>query len=189
MRIGVAIPTTGSGTTAGHIVAWARAAEERGFDSLAVAGRVMHDSYEPLVALSLVAAATRRAELITHVEAGPLRHRGVLARQAASLSRVSQHRLTLGVGLDANYQLRDGSVILAEHLDELAGRSSLVAGDPQLAARVLATAGRGWVMTRGTAVDFATGYTVVRDAWACAGRPSRPRGIALLSTSGDIDTL
>ena len=70
MRTGVAIPTTG--TTAGHIVAWARAAEERGFDSLAVAGRVVHDSYEPLVAMSLVAAATRRVELITHVEAGPL---------------------------------------------------------------------------------------------------------------------
>src|SRR3954470_16860379 len=102
MRTGVAIPTTGSGTTAGHIVAWARAAEERGFDSIAVAGRVTHDSYEPLVALTLIAAATRRVELITHVEVGPLRHRGVLARQAASLSRASGGRLTLGIGLDAD---------------------------------------------------------------------------------------
>jgi alkanesulfonate monooxygenase SsuD/methylene tetrahydromethanopterin reductase-like flavin-dependent oxidoreductase (luciferase family) len=187
MRTGVAIPTTG--TTAGHIVAWARAAEERGFDSLAVAGRVVHDSYEPLVAMSLVAAATRRVELITHVEAGPLRHRGVLARQAATLSRASSRRLTLGVGPDQHYALGEGTRIVSEHLDELGGRPILVAGNPRLAARVLSSAGSGWIMTSGSALDFAAGYLAVHDAWAWAGRPGRPRGIALLHVDGDIDAL
>jgi hypothetical protein len=189
MRTGVAIPTTGSGMTAGNIVAWARAAEEHGFDSLAVAGRVVHDSYEPLVAMSLVVAATRRVELITHVQAGPLRYRGVLARQAASLSRASGRRLTLGVGLDRHYPLREGTRIVSEHLDEIGGRPNLVAGDPRLAARVLSDVGKGWVMTSGTALDFAAGYLAVHDAWACGGRPGRPRGIALLQVGGDIDAL
>src|SRR4051812_6598498 len=151
MRIGVAIPTTGSGTTAGQIVAFARAAEECGFDSLAVAGRVVRDSYEPLVALSLVLAATRRVEIVTHVEAGPLRHRGVLARQATSLTRASGGRLTIAIGPDAGPPVREGAGIVCEHLAELGRRPALVAGDPQVAASVLAIAGRGWVQTSGTA--------------------------------------
>jgi Luciferase-like monooxygenase len=189
MRTGIAIPTTRPGTTAGHIVAFARAAEERGFDSVTVAGRVVHDSYEPLVAMSLVLAATRRVELVTHVKAGPLRHRGVLARQATSLSRASGGRLTIGVGPDADYPMREGAGIVCAHLAELGKRPALVAGDPHVAACVLAIAGKGWVMTSGTAADFAVGYRAVQDSWVNAGRGGLPRGVALLYTDGDMDAL
>jgi hypothetical protein len=188
MRIGIAIPT-GSAATAGHIVAFARAAEERGFNSLAIAGRVVHDSYEPLVAMSLVLAATRRVELVTHVEAGPIRHRGVLARQATSLSRASGGRLTIGVGPDGDCAMREGAGIVCAHLAELGRRPALVAGDPHVAACVLAIAGRGWIMTSGTAADFAAGYRAVQDSWARAGRPGLPRGVALIQADGDMEAL
>jgi Luciferase-like monooxygenase len=190
MRTGIAIPTPGPGTTAGHIVAWARAAEERGFDSLVVAGRVVHDSYEPLVAMSLVAAVTRRAELITHVEAAPLRHRGVLARQAASLGRASGGRLTVGVGLaDTCQGLLERSRVLGEHVEELGGRRTLVTGAAELAARVLTVRGEGWLMAAGTPEDFALGYLTVHHAWTGVGRPGRPRGMALIDTDDDLDAL
>ena len=70
MRTGVFIPSTLLGTTAGQVVAYARAAEGHGFDSLAVAGRLVHDSYEPLVALTLAAAATRGRVRVSAVTAG-----------------------------------------------------------------------------------------------------------------------
>src|SRR5690242_12012992 len=98
MRTGVFLPTTMPGTTGGQLVAWARAAEDHGFASLAVAGRVVHDCYEPLVALTLAAAATRRIELVTTLQAAPLHHPGILARQSTSLDRASGGRLTIAVG-------------------------------------------------------------------------------------------
>ena len=173
MRTGVFLPTTMPGTTSGRLVAWARAAEDLGFDSLAVAGRIVHDCYEPLVALTLAAAATRRIELVTIVAAAPLHHHGILARQGASLDRVSAGRLTIAVGDD-----HSGAV---DHtLDELTGRRTLVTGDPRAAARTLATRAGGWVQAAGSAADFDAGYPTVHDAWACAGRPGRPRGVAVL---------
>ena len=171
MRTGVFLPTTMPGTTSGQLVAWARAAEDHGFASLAVADRVVHDCYEPLVALTLAAASTRRIELVTTLQAAPLHHRGILARQSTSLDRVSSGRLTIAVagrsGVDAT-------------LDELSGRRVLVAGDPDDAARTLATRAGGWLLAASGAEDFESGYVAVHDAWACAGRPGRPRGIAVL---------
>ena len=189
MRIGVAIPTIRPGMTAGHIVAFARAAEERGFGSLAVAGRVVHDSYEPLVAMSLALAATRRVELVTHVLAGPILHQGALACQATSLSRAGGGRLTIGVGADASYPMRDAAGIVCAHLAELGRRPALVAGDPQVAACVLAVTGKGWVMTSGTAVDFAAGFRAVQESWTRARRPGLPRGIALVQPDAGTDVL
>lgn len=173
MRTGVFLPTTMPGTTSGQLVAYARAAEDHGFASLAVAGRITHDCYEPLVALTLAAVATRRIELVTTLQAAPLHHRGVLARQGTSLDRASGGRLTIAVGGDPSAQV-DAT------LGELAGRRTLVTGEPRAAARTLATRAGGWVQAAGSAADFEAGYLTVHDAWACAGRPGRPRGVAVL---------
>jgi alkanesulfonate monooxygenase SsuD/methylene tetrahydromethanopterin reductase-like flavin-dependent oxidoreductase (luciferase family) len=184
MRTGVFLPATIPGTTSGQLVAYARAAEDHGFAGLAVSGRVIHDCYEPLVALTLAAVATRRIELVTLVQAAPLHHRGILSRQGASLDRVSGGRLTVAVGGD-----RGDAVDLT--LDELTGRRTLVTGDPHAAARTIATRAGGWVQSSGTAAAFEAGYLAVHDAWACAGRPGTPRGVAVLHAAlgDDVELL
>jgi hypothetical protein len=97
MRTGVLVPCfVGSSTR--DVVAWARTAEDLGFDSLGVRGRIVHDSLEPLVTLSLVAASTRRIELFLHLPAPSLARPRILARQIAGLERTSRGRLTVAVG-------------------------------------------------------------------------------------------
>src|SRR3954452_3629198 len=99
MRTGLFLPNAVPGTTGRQLLDWATAAEQRGFDSLGVIDRVVYDSYEPLVALSLAAAVTERVELVTNLLISPLRNAGILAKQADSLDRASSGRLTLGLGV------------------------------------------------------------------------------------------
>jgi alkanesulfonate monooxygenase SsuD/methylene tetrahydromethanopterin reductase-like flavin-dependent oxidoreductase (luciferase family) len=102
MRTGVLLPHSLSTSSSHDIVAWARTAEDMGFDSLGVRGRIVHDSLEPLVALSLVAASTRRIELLLHLpnvrRARPI----ILTRQLSGLERASRRRLTLAAGAAEN---------------------------------------------------------------------------------------
>jgi len=97
MRTGALLPSS-VGTSSRDLVTWARRAEDLGFDSLGVRGRIVHDSLEPLVALSLVAASTRRIELFLHLPAPSLARPRILARQIAGLERASRGRLTVAVG-------------------------------------------------------------------------------------------
>ncbi|WP_309111212.1 TIGR03619 family F420-dependent LLM class oxidoreductase [Saccharothrix sp.] len=55
--------------------------------------------YEPLVALSYIAARTRTIELGTSVLVVPLRDPFVLAKQVATLDRLSGERFALGIGV------------------------------------------------------------------------------------------
>lgn len=100
MRTGVLIPSPVVASSR-HLVPWARTAEDAGFDVLAVRGRIVLESLEPLVALSLVAAVTRGIEIVVHLDVPHVSPPRILARQIAALDRASRGRVNVAVGTDS----------------------------------------------------------------------------------------
>jgi hypothetical protein len=80
---------------------WARKVDTGPFSTLALLDRLVYDNPEPLVTLAAVAGAARRIRVQTEVLLGPLRQPALMAKQVATLDRLSGGRLTLGIGLGA----------------------------------------------------------------------------------------
>ena len=99
MRIGIGLPNPIPDVSGETLVEWARRAEDRGFAALASIGRVAFPSYDELIAFAAAAAVTERVELISNVLLGPTRSPVVLAKEAASLDRISGGRFILGLGV------------------------------------------------------------------------------------------
>src|SRR4051794_14759944 len=99
LRIGIGLPNAVPGIPGAVITEWATRAERAGFASLATIDWIVYDSYDPLLALTAAAVVTERVELMTTVLIGPVRPRALLAKEAATLDRLSGGRLTLGIGL------------------------------------------------------------------------------------------
>lgn len=99
MNVAIGLPSTIPGASGASIVEWASRAEARGFSSLATLDRLVYPGYDPLVALSAAAAVTSRIGLLTSILITPLRTTAVVAKQLASLDRLSEGRLTVGVAL------------------------------------------------------------------------------------------
>jgi alkanesulfonate monooxygenase SsuD/methylene tetrahydromethanopterin reductase-like flavin-dependent oxidoreductase (luciferase family) len=118
MRIGIGLPNPVPGTAGRDLIEWARRAEGRGFDSLSTIDRIVYPSYESLVALAGVAAATERVGLMTNVLLEPTRNPVLLAKEAASVDQLSNGRLTLGLGVGA----RPDDYTLAEREFRTRGR-------------------------------------------------------------------
>ena len=95
MRTSLLLPESLVRSSTRTLVEWARGAEEAGVDSIRVRGRLVHDSLEPLVALTLLAASTRRVELVLHLDVPDLARPRILERQLAGLRRASRGRLTV----------------------------------------------------------------------------------------------
>ena len=106
-RIGYLLPTrerimSGAPGTA-ELLRLAERAETLGYDSVWVGDSLLaRPRHEPLTLLAGVAARTRRVELGTAVLLPALRNPVLLAHQVATLDRIAEGRLILGVGIAAD---------------------------------------------------------------------------------------
>ena len=107
-RLGYLLPTR-ERVMEGHpetasLLALAERAEALGFNSLWVGDLLLaRPRHDPLTLLAAVAARTREAELGTAVLLPALRNPVVLAQQVATLDRISEGRLILGVGIASDF--------------------------------------------------------------------------------------
>lgn len=77
----------------------ARRADTTAFNTLALADRLVYDGPDPLVTLAGVAAVTKRIRVRTEVLIAPDYNTAILAKQTATLDRLSGGRFTLGLGV------------------------------------------------------------------------------------------
>jgi alkanesulfonate monooxygenase SsuD/methylene tetrahydromethanopterin reductase-like flavin-dependent oxidoreductase (luciferase family) len=210
MDTGIGLPTQIPDVAGKTLVDWAVRAEEAGFSSLGTVGRLVYPNYDDLIALAAAAAVTERIRLTTSVLLAPL-HANVtlLAKQAASLDRLSGGRLVLGVGIGGRDDDFTASGLptagrgrkLAAQIEEMKriwggetrglagaiGPSPVRAGGPELILGAISEASfrrmaglvDGWIMGGGTPEMFSRLGAAVDQAWQDAGRPGKPRKLAL----------
>jgi alkanesulfonate monooxygenase SsuD/methylene tetrahydromethanopterin reductase-like flavin-dependent oxidoreductase (luciferase family) len=208
--VGIGLPTTVPNTEGKTLLEWARRAEEAGFSTLGTIGRLVYPNYDDLIALSAAAAVTERIRLTTSILIAPLHaNTALLAKQTASLDRLSGGRLVLAVGLggrDDDYEASglpttDRGPRLDEALEELkrvwsgeergyagaigptparpGGPELILGGHGEIALRRAARFGDGWIMGGGPPEMFAQMARAVDEAWQAAGRSDRPRKLSL----------
>jgi alkanesulfonate monooxygenase SsuD/methylene tetrahydromethanopterin reductase-like flavin-dependent oxidoreductase (luciferase family) len=209
VKIGIGAPTTIEGVSGELLLEWARRADASGFSSLSFIDRIAYSNYEVMVTLGAVAGVTSRIRLLPAVLLGPTRSTGLLAKQAASIDQLSNGRLSLGLGIGArrdDYEavdlpFHDRGRRFDEQLDTLKrlwrgeplsdtvrpiGPTPVQPGGPELligafAASALTRVGRfadGYIGVR-TPSDMLACYRLVEEGWRAAGRPGRPRFVAL----------
>ncbi|MEM7217100.1 MAG: TIGR03619 family F420-dependent LLM class oxidoreductase [Pseudomonadota bacterium] len=103
MRIGVSLPTRELKDDLGALRAFAQLAEELGLTHLRIPDQVMRPGsgylHEPMTLLAYIAAVTEKIELVPSVIVLPSRQTVLFAKQAATLDKLSNGRLRLGIGV------------------------------------------------------------------------------------------
>jgi alkanesulfonate monooxygenase SsuD/methylene tetrahydromethanopterin reductase-like flavin-dependent oxidoreductase (luciferase family) len=207
MELGIGLPTMIPGIAGADILTWASRSEELGYCSLGVLDRLMYDGYEPLMALAAAAGATSRIRLTTTILIAAYRtDQALLTKQLASLDRLSEGRLVVGVaagGRPEDFEACGTSYVdRGRRLDELLGElkrswaavpSGLVPGPvcvnggPRLlvgghSAAAMARAARfgdGWIAGGSSAAGYGELADRARAAWRDAGRDGPPRLVAI----------
>ena len=209
MKVGIGLPTTIPGADPEQVLEWARRAERAGFSSLGTLDRLVYPNYESLVTLGAAAAVTDRIGLMTGVLLLPYRQNAALvAKQAATVHRLSHGRLTLGVGLGSredDYEAsgmttRGRGRLMDEMLDRItrlwggeeAGFAGgvgpdvsqdrpglIVGGGADASFRRAAQYGDGWMMGGGPPDRFPSSVEKLLAAWREHGRDGEPRRLAL----------
>lgn len=95
MNVGIGLPIDDPAL----LLTWAQRADAGPFSTLGLLDRLVHHNPEPLVALGVLAGATSRIRVQTEVLLAPLRETALLAKQAATLDRMTGGRLVLGLGI------------------------------------------------------------------------------------------
>jgi alkanesulfonate monooxygenase SsuD/methylene tetrahydromethanopterin reductase-like flavin-dependent oxidoreductase (luciferase family) len=208
MRIGVGLPNPLPNTEGATLVEWARRSEDAGFSTLATIDRIVYPSYDSLISLAAAAAVTERIGLMTNILIAPARDAVLLAKEAASVDRLSGERLTLGLApggrrddfevVDEEFETRGarfeqqlavmGKVWRGEQLSDsaqpsvpLPGREVpiLIGGSSDRAVERTAKFGVGYTAGGGGPDMMAPIAGKVRKAWAESGRDGEPRLVAL----------
>jgi alkanesulfonate monooxygenase SsuD/methylene tetrahydromethanopterin reductase-like flavin-dependent oxidoreductase (luciferase family) len=95
MKIGLGLPIDDPAL----LLRWARRADAGPFSTLGLLDRLVYDNPEPLVTLAALAGATSRIRVQTEVLIAPVHNTALLAKQTATLDRMSGGRFTLGIGV------------------------------------------------------------------------------------------
>jgi alkanesulfonate monooxygenase SsuD/methylene tetrahydromethanopterin reductase-like flavin-dependent oxidoreductase (luciferase family) len=202
MDIAIGLPNAVPGTTGEQLTEWARRAEARGFSSLGTIDRIAYPNLEPLTSLAAAAAVTERIGLATTVLLGPLRVNPVaLAKQVASVHKISGGRMTLGIGLggreddyeiagvDTSTRGRDLDAMLERieqvwEGDEMGPDHEtqprvLVGGSVEASFKRAARFGDGWIAAGAPPDQFAEWRAGFEAAWSESGRSEAPQNAAL----------
>lgn len=95
MKIGLGLPIDDPAL----LLSWARRADAGPFSTLGLLDRLVFDNPEPLITLAALAGATSRIRVQTEVLIAPVHNTAMLAKQTATLDRMSGGRFTLGIGV------------------------------------------------------------------------------------------
>jgi alkanesulfonate monooxygenase SsuD/methylene tetrahydromethanopterin reductase-like flavin-dependent oxidoreductase (luciferase family) len=100
MDIGIGLPNTVPGTTGKQLTEWAKRADDAGFSTLGTIDRIAYPNLEPMISLAAAAAVTDRIRLATTILIAPYRvNATIVAKQAASIHRISGGRMVLGTAV------------------------------------------------------------------------------------------
>lgn len=204
MKLGIGLPNAVRGVERAGIVDWAQRAEAAGFSSLGTIDRVAYANYESLIALAAAAAVTERIRLVTDILIAPLRaNTALLAKQAATIDRLSRGRLVLGLspgGREDDYEVSGVDFAsrgraFDHQLEQLAafwrgeggvgpppfregGPPILIGGGSDVSLR-RAARHAGWTMGGGPPDAFAQAKARLLELWAQEGREGEPRTMVL----------
>jgi alkanesulfonate monooxygenase SsuD/methylene tetrahydromethanopterin reductase-like flavin-dependent oxidoreductase (luciferase family) len=209
MDISIGLPGSVPGTPGTTIPAWARAADEAGFSTLAAIDRIVYDSYDPLTALAAAAAVTERIGLMTAILIGPLHaNTALLTKQLATIDRLSGHRLTLGLAVGSRpddfevsgVPTKERGVRLEAQIAEIArlwegtdhpafgtrpapgtagGPALILGGHAPAALDRAARLAQGWISGGAGPDAFGHGARALTERWRRHGRADAPRRLSL----------